>query len=168
MLALLAGPVAHSLIYRIPNRGPTYHRRWWRCETTSGTSVAYYFDTSAMVKLVVAEAETAALRSWLRNEDPELVASDLARTELMRAVRRVAPDRALQARMVLDSVVLVRATEAVFEAAGRLDPSTLRSLDAIHLASALDLGDDLDGVITYDDRLAEAAVLNGVAVLTPR
>ena len=51
--------------------------------------------------------------------------------------------------------------------AGRLDPTTLRSLDALHLAAALDLGDDLDGLVTYDDRLAEAAALNGVPVTTP-
>jgi predicted nucleic acid-binding protein len=56
----------------------------------------------------------------------------------------------------------------VFEGAGRLEPSGLRSLDAIHLAAALDLGDDLEGLVTYDDRLAEAAVSNGVAVVAPR
>jgi len=74
----------------------------------------------------------------------------------------------LLAREVLDAVTLVRVTSAVFEAAGRLDPSELRSLDAIHLAAALDLGDDLEGLITYDDRLAEAAVSNGVTVVAPR
>jgi len=74
----------------------------------------------------------------------------------------------LQAREVLDAVTLVHVTPAVFEGAGRLDPPGLRALDAIHLASALDLGDDLDGLITYDDRLADAAVSNGVAVVAPR
>lgn len=72
------------------------------------------------------------------------------------------------AREVLDAVTLVHVTPAVFDNAGRLEPSGLRSLDAIHLAAALDLGDDLEGLITYDDGLAEAAVSNGVAVLTPR
>ena len=86
----------------------------------------------------------------------------------MRAVRRAVPDRVLHAREVLDGVTLVHVTPAVFEAAGRLDPSGLRSLDAIHLAAALDLGDDLEGLITYDDRLADAAVSNGVAVVAPR
>lgn len=129
--------------------------------------MAFYLDTSALVKLVVAEAETGALRSWLAGADRDLVACDLARTELMRAVRRVVPDRVLLARQVLDSVTLVEVTAAVFEEAGRLDPSTLRSLDAIHLAAALDLGDDLDGLVTYDDRLADAAMANGVAVVAP-
>ena len=86
----------------------------------------------------------------------------------MRAVRRIVPDRALQARAVLDSVILVVVASSVFEEAGRLDPSLLRSLDAIHLASALDLGDDLEGLVTYDDRLAEAAEANGVAAVSPR
>ncbi len=130
--------------------------------------MAFYVDTSALVKLVVAEAETAALRKWLQEDGGDLVACDLVRTELMRAVRRVVPDRVLQARAVLDSVTLVEVRSAVFEAAGRLDPSGLRSLDAIHLAAALDLGDDLDGLVTYDDRLADAAVFNGVTVVTPR
>ncbi len=130
--------------------------------------MAFYVDTSALVKLVVAEAETTALRSWLTDVDRDLVSCDLVRTELMRAVRRIVPDRALQARAVLDSVTLVEVGPSVFEEAGRLDPSLLRSLDAIHLASALDLGDDLEGLVTYDDRLAEAAEANGVAAVSPR
>jgi len=130
--------------------------------------VAFYVDTSALVKLVVAEAETAALRGWLVEPGRGLVACDLARTELMRAVRRAVPERVLLAREVLDGVTLLQVTPAVFENAGRLDPIGLRSLDTIHLAAALDLGDDLDGLITYDDRLADAAMGNGVAVVAPR
>ena len=130
--------------------------------------MAFYVDTSALVKLVVAESETAALREWLEEPGRELVSCDLARTELMRAVRRAVPDRVLHARAVLNAVTLVHVTPAVFEDAGRLDPSGLRSLDAIHLAAALDLGDDLEGLITYDDRLVDAAVSNGVAVVAPR
>ncbi len=130
--------------------------------------MAFYIDTSALVKLVVGEAETVALRSWLQEVDRDLVACSLARTELIRSVRRVVPDRALQARSVLDAVTLVDVTAAVFEAAGRLDPVGLRSLDAIHLASALDLGDDLEGLVTYDDRLADAAMANGIPVVAPK
>jgi predicted nucleic acid-binding protein len=139
-----------------------------RCEATSAIEVAFYIDTSALVKLVVAESETTALRSWLQDADRDLVACDLVRTELMRAVRRAVPDRALQARAVLNSVTLVEVRTGVFEEAGRLDPSAMRSLDAVHLAAALDLGDDLEGLVTYDDRLAEAAEANGVAVVTPQ
>lgn len=129
--------------------------------------MAHYVDTSALVKLVVAEPETAALRAWLTEADRDLVASNLARTELLRAVRRATPDRVLQARAVLDSITLTDLSAPLFEQAGRLDPTTLRSLDAIHLAAALDLGDDLDGLVTYDDRLAEAARSNGIAVVAP-
>ena len=130
--------------------------------------MAFYVATSALAKLVVAESETAAFRAWLEEPGRQLVACDMARTELMRAVRRAVPDRVPQARDVLDAVTLVHVTPVAFETAGRLDPSGLRSLDAIHLAAALDLGDDLDGLPTYDDRLADAAISNGVAVVAPR
>ena len=129
--------------------------------------MAFYLDTSALVKLVVAEPETAALRSWIKSADRDLVASDLARTELMRVVRRVVPDRALLAREVLESVILVEVTTAAFEEAGRLHPAGMRSSDAIHLAAALDLGDDLEGLVTYDQRLAEGALANGIEPIAP-
>jgi uncharacterized protein len=129
--------------------------------------LAHYLDTSALAKLVVAEAETTALRAWLAETDRHPVSSDLTRAELLRAVRRVAPSRVVRAREVLDSVTLVEVTTAIFEDAGRLDPTILRTLDAVHLAAALDLGDDLDGIVTYDDRLAQAARANGVAVISP-
>jgi len=127
----------------------------------------YYLDTSALVKLVVAEAESAALLAWLGHDERVPVSSDLTRTELIRAVRRVAPERMVEARAVLDALTLLELTPAVFEQAGRLDPAIVRSLDAIHLAAALMLGDDLEGFVTYDERLAEAARANGVAVVAP-
>lgn len=121
-----------------------------------------------MVKLVVSETETAALLAWLRTVDLELVAADLARTELIRSVRRVAPDRMLRAREVLDSVTLMQVSTATFEAAGMLLPGSLRSLDAIHLASAMALGDELAGLLTYDSRLAAAAEEVGITVVAPK
>lgn len=129
--------------------------------------MAHYLDTSALAKLVIREAETRALRAWLKT-DRQPVACDLVRTELIRAVRRSAPDRLLEARAVLDAITLIEVTTSVFEQASRLDPHGLRSLDAIHLAAALELGDDLESLVTYDDRLAEAAALNGIAVTAPR
>lgn len=129
--------------------------------------MAYYLDTSALVKLVVAEPETDALREWLGEEDRHPLASDLGRTELMRAVRRVAPDRLVRVREVLDGLTLVELSTSAFEGAARLAPTALRSLDALHLAAALSLGDDLDGIVTYDDRLVAAAEANGIPALGP-
>ncbi len=129
--------------------------------------MAFYIDTSALVKLVVAEAESPALRSWFGADDRDLVASDLVRTELMRVVRRAAPDRALLARQVLESITLIAISTAVFDTAGRLDPVELRTLDAVHLAAALELGDDLEGVVTYDERLADAATAHGIVIVGP-
>lgn len=129
--------------------------------------MAYYIDTSALAKLVIAEPETAALQAWFASTERNPVSSDLTRAELLRAVRRAAPDHVVQARAVLDSVTLIEVTTAVFEDAGLLDPTILRTLDAIHLAAALVLGDDLDGIVTYDERLTHAALANGVPVIAP-
>lgn len=74
----------------------------------------------------------------------------------------------MQARAVLDSLTLIEVTPAILDQAGRLDLVSLRSLDAIHLAAALALGDDLDTLVTYDDRLADAASLNGIRVAAPK
>lgn len=129
--------------------------------------MAHYLDTSALVKLVVYEPETDALRAWLAASEREPVASDLARTELMRTVRRAASELAPNARRVLDAITLTQVTTAVFEQAGRIEPATLRGLDAIHLAAALDWGDDLRGLVTYDRVLADAASACGIAVIAP-
>lgn len=129
--------------------------------------MAAYLDTSALVKLVVEEVETAALIAWIGAEGQDMVSSDLARTELLRAVRRGAPDRVVRARDVLDAITLLELTTQIYEEAARIDPPLLRTLDAVHLAAALDLGDDLDVIVTYDDRLAEAAAANGVRATAP-
>lgn len=129
--------------------------------------MAFYVDTSALVKLVITERETDALRAWFAETDGVFVSSDLIRTELIRATRRVALDRVAHARSVVESVTLLRMRSALFDAAARLEPAELRSLDALHLATALDLGDDLQALVTYDVRLAEAAGAYGVTVVAP-
>jgi len=129
--------------------------------------VAWYFDTSALVKLVVREPGSAALRQWINGTHRDATTSDLARTELVRAVRRVDASWDATARNVLDAITIVQLRADVFIRAARLEPADLRSLDAIHLAAALDLGDDLEGMITYDERLAAAAGANGVTVVAP-
>lgn len=129
--------------------------------------MAYYLDTSALVKLVVDEAESDALRAWFGESDRGPVSCDLTRTELVRAVRRVAPDALADTRALLDSIGLLELASSTFAAAGRVDPTVLRSLDAIHVAAALELGDDLEGLVAYDRRLLEAAEANGIPVVTP-
>ena len=129
--------------------------------------MTYYLDTSALVKLVAPEPESAVLRQWLEARAEALVTSDLARTELFRAVRRVLPKSAPLARQVLDTLTVLRLETSVFEEAARLEPPGLRSLDALHLAAALLLEEDLLGVVTCDERLAEATRLLGFSVLAP-
>lgn len=116
----------------------------------------------------MAEPETAVLQAWLAETTGDWVSSDLARAELTRAVRRVARDELVRARVVLDSVILIEITTAIFEEAGRLEPEVLRTLDAVHLAAALALGDDLEAIVTYDERLAAATHSNGIASIAPR
>ena len=129
--------------------------------------MAYYLDTSAALRLVVAEKETGALISWMTGHESEIVSCDLLRTELLRATRRGAPDAMPRARAVLDSITLLTVPTSTFERAPDVDPDLLRSLDALHLAAALEVGDELDGLLTYDDRLASAAQHHGLTVIAP-
>ena len=129
--------------------------------------MAFYLDTSAAVKLVVSEPHSKAMSAWADAHSDSVVSSDLLRTELLRATLRGAPDEMPRAREVLDSVTIITLPTSLFERAAELEPTLLRSLDALHLAAALDLGDELDGIVTYDDRLTEAAKLHGVPVIAP-
>ena len=127
-----------------------------------------YVDSSALLKLAVRESETSALESAVL-EYEGLIASRLAAVECRRVVRRVGTKRLLQAvEDALDAIYLVDITPAILELAARLDPPMLRSLDAIHLATAISIDDPDLAVLTYDQRLAEAAAVNGLRVLQPR
>lgn len=129
--------------------------------------MAAYLDTSALAKLVVRERETGSLRRWPGRRSDAMATSELAGTELVRATRRVAPDRMPHARAVLEVVDLIRVSTEICESAAMIEPTALRSLDAIHLASALVLGDDLDVVVAYDERLVDAAVPLGLRTASP-
>jgi hypothetical protein len=96
-----------------------------------------------------------------------MFSSDLLRTELLRATRRTAPEQMVQARAVLDSLVLLTLSTSVCERAAILEPEVMRSLDALHLAAALEMGDELEGVVTYDQRLAAGAEALGISVVAP-
>ena len=128
--------------------------------------MAIYLDSSAIVKLVVREAGSAALRRLLAH-DPVRVSSALARVEVIRAVRAHGPDVRARAELVLSRIRLLQIDDEVLAAAADLDPGVLRSLDAIHLASALALGAALTCAVTYDARMATAATHLGIPVVAP-
>ncbi len=128
---------------------------------------AVYVDASALVKLVIQEPESDALRALLASAG-RLVASRVAVVEVLRAVRRhTERDAAAQAAVVLEGLLLIESDREIADAAASLQPASLRSLDAIHLASAIALGDELDALVTYDARLADAAGESGVTVIAP-
>ena len=129
--------------------------------------MATYLDSSAIVKLAVREPESAALRRWLRRKRP-LVSSALARTEVLRALLPAGEEAVGRGRAVLRGLDLLRVNDRVLDAAGLLLPLALRSLDAIHLATARELGDELGSLVTYDDRMAAAARALGHRVAVPR
>jgi len=87
--------------------------------------------------------------------------------EVVRAVRRVAPDLTQRAGEVVAQVSVVEVSEPIRASAALLEPATVRSLDALHLATAIEIGEALDAVITYDARMAAAARSLGLAVAAP-
>jgi uncharacterized protein len=125
-----------------------------------------YVDSSAIVKLVVSEPESRALRRYLSRRQP-LVSSALARTEVARALLPSGGDAVARGEDVLRRIQLLRVNDRVLRDAGRMEPAYLRSLDAIHLASARQIGPSIRQIVTYDDRMAEAARANGWTVAAP-
>ena len=126
-----------------------------------------YLDSSAHVKLVVAEPESSVLRRELRKERGRASCA-LARVEVVRAVRPHGAAAVARARRLLRRLDLVQLDDELLDDAATLDGGVLRSLDAIHLAAAQTLGDELSMVITYDERMTAAARLTGLTVSAPR
>ena len=126
-----------------------------------------YLDSSALVKLVVAEPESSALRRYL-GEEPGRASCALARVEVLRAVRGHGAPALTRARRLLERLNLVQIDEELLDAAAALDPRVLRSLDAVHLAAAQVLGGELTAVVTYNRRMAAAAGLLDLTVAAPR
>lgn len=124
-----------------------------------------YLDTSALVKLLVDERESLALVDHL-GDDRRVISSALAAIETMRVCRRAAI-AADDVRGLLRSVEAVAIDSDVVQAAGTIDPPSIRSLDAIHLASAKRVDDPALEFITYDTRLADAARAHGLRVVQP-
>lgn len=127
-----------------------------------------YLDSSALVKLVMPEAESAALLESLAAW-PVRLSSELARVEVVRAARRATshPEAEKRAEEVLSGLYLIKIDGEILGRAARLEPRTLRSLDAVHLASALSLGEDLGAIVVYDNNMATAAAGCGLRVVAP-
>lgn len=125
-----------------------------------------YLDASAAAKLILREDESDALVTWL-GAGPSLASSALVRVELLRLVKRDQPAQLDRARRLLADLVMREIDDEVLDRASELAPPALRTLDAIHLATASLLGPDLDAVVTYDRRMIEAAQVYGLPVVSP-
>jgi hypothetical protein len=125
-----------------------------------------YLDSSAIVKTIIKEPESVALARFLRAY-PVHAASGLARAEVLRAVRRANERAVARVHDAMGRLVLLEVTDELLTAAGLLEPPTLRTLDAIHLASARMLSAQLGALVTYDQRMAASAAALGLPVVTP-
>jgi uncharacterized protein len=126
-----------------------------------------YLDSSAIIKLIFEEPETAALVEFLVAW-PNRVSSAVAGVEVLRTSSRVGGSAVVgHAREILTGLHLVRADDGVLAAAAAVEPATLRMLDSIHLATAMSFGEELGGMIVYDRRLRRAARSAGLTVWAP-
>jgi uncharacterized protein len=125
-----------------------------------------YLDSSAIVKLVVREDESAALRRYL-HEHAVRVSCALARVEVPRAIAGEGTAAAKRARQVLGTLKLLSLDDILLDSAAVLPGAGLRSLDAIHLAAALELSAELEGLVTYDLRMAAAGAAMGLPIVAP-
>jgi predicted nucleic acid-binding protein len=127
-----------------------------------------YLDSAAVVKLVHAEADSEALRRWLSEQaDLAWTSSVLVEIETFRALARHAPDALARLPPVLDLIDTVDLQPRIRRLARTVTPASVRSLDAVHLATALHLGSQLAWLVTYDKRLADAATNAGLPVSAP-
>lgn len=128
-----------------------------------------YIDSSALMKLVTGEDESGDLLSFLSGSNPwdaavEMVSSYLAKTEIIRASSRISPEATLAAHRLSRTVTFVSVEAYTLDAAASVQPASLRTLDALHVASASRGGLD---IISYDHRLNAAAALSGLRVYSP-
>jgi predicted nucleic acid-binding protein len=127
-----------------------------------------YLDSAAVVKLVHAEPESAALRSWLdERAEIQWISSVLTEIESFRALARYAPEAVSRLPAVLDQIDLIDLDQRIRMLAQTVTPATVRSLDAIHLGTALRSRSSLTSFVTYDKRLLDAAQAAGLPTDAP-
>ncbi len=129
--------------------------------------VPSYFDTSALLKLVLVEDESPALKQHLVDRSVQIVASEVAAVELLRGARRHSATLDAECMALLSRTVLLPLSRSVRERASGLRPVELRTIDAIHLATALEIESDLDSMVCYDRRLVGAAEASGIETHSP-
>ncbi len=129
----------------------------------------HYLDSSAFLKMFLPEPETESFVNWIREiaTRTTLVSSEILRVETLRALALNHPERVSDAEKVLKTLNVVRVSRANLQLAARLKPTKLRTLDAIHLSTALDLAEEDLYFVSYDKLLLEAAKINGLQTLTP-
>lgn len=127
-----------------------------------------YLDSAAVVKLVHAEPESQALRDWLdERAETGWISSVLVEIESFRALARHAPAAVARLHPVLDQIELIDLSPRIRILAQTAQPATVRSLDAIHLGTALHARSSLTSFVTYDKRLLDAAAAAGLPALAP-
>jgi predicted nucleic acid-binding protein len=126
-----------------------------------------YADTSALVKLVVNEAESEALVRFVSESGFQLTSSEICEVELMRAVNRIDSDLESDAEALLEEMVLLPLTAGIRTRAAHLRPKHVKSLDAVHLASAIEIQANLTSFLSYDKALNDAALSAGLEPVSP-
>ncbi|MGB3439953.1 MAG: type II toxin-antitoxin system VapC family toxin [Actinophytocola sp.] len=124
-------------------------------------------DTSALIKLVIEEAESSALEHWLLLQQDTVATSVIGRVELLRVCRRIAPEGVASAELLLADLPSIPLSGWLVDVAENIGPPALRTLDALHLAAAFSMSDVLTAFVTYDKRLRDAALLTNLPVISP-
>lgn len=127
-----------------------------------------YLDSSALLKLLFEEGESAALAQWIsERSSTSVVSSELARVEVVRAARRLDAKVVPAARALMSQLDLIPLNTGLLDGAADVGGLLLRTLDAIHLASALSIRDDLTAFVAYGNRLIAAAETAGIESIRP-